>query len=339
MMTTIISPLALLVVGVTLNHDWPAPRDVDTAARYYRIQVYETFRTDRPEYDARIEQGRELLNKSRRAKSDAEKAEVIAWFESARTASAPGQIDPLPELPAAEWLVNAPAGEDTDAPRQEVTAEWDTDRDFANQPNSQTEWELSSHAGDRKAMGRGPNSQTTATDREHQGTVPHLVSRVGRALIKSVAGGSEGPKVVEQTTQWNVDAADAADAKWDQLAASENIEELNARLAGQNLAVEAVVRRLQSEWSDDLSQIESLVEKLEKLAESQRELQLVVQAVPAEAGKQLIALDTIDNAVQQISERLEQLQANLTGENEGEQPSEKLTQIDELQSRVKDLAR
>lgn len=78
-----------------------APIDVERAARDYRIQIYETFRLDRPEYDLRREAGDRLLEDFRAAGSPADKRQdVLDWFVDAAVLSRPDETETLPELPS-----------------------------------------------------------------------------------------------------------------------------------------------------------------------------------------------------------------------------------------------
>ncbi len=72
------------------------------AARLYRVSVYDTFRTERPEYNRRRELGDKVWNRFEAlGRPQAEYHEVIDWFIAAREASVAspaGELPPLPEF-------------------------------------------------------------------------------------------------------------------------------------------------------------------------------------------------------------------------------------------------
>ncbi len=75
-------------------------QSVDNAARLYRIQIYNSFRLDRPEFDRRHEKWVQLET----AWDGADKAQrdvpaLLHWLETATANSRPESIAPLPELP------------------------------------------------------------------------------------------------------------------------------------------------------------------------------------------------------------------------------------------------
>lgn len=98
----------------------PAPdAEVERAARDYRIQVYETFRTQRDEYNARREVGDKLLSDWRAAYQPHEyRADVLAWFRQAKQFSLEGEIAGLPEPPYLPEAPRAIAGEQNPAAPQ-----------------------------------------------------------------------------------------------------------------------------------------------------------------------------------------------------------------------------
>jgi len=72
----------------------------DHAARLYRIQVYDTFRLQRDEFDRRRELGDQLLRAYEKSEqSEVERAAVVRWFAAAREASLPGATNELPPIP------------------------------------------------------------------------------------------------------------------------------------------------------------------------------------------------------------------------------------------------
>jgi hypothetical protein len=90
----------LLAAGGTLA----APSDVDQLVerefRLYRIQVYNTYRTWRSEYDRRRLAGDAAYGTWKNAGAQPQQAqELVMWFRGAKTASLAHVNRPLPALP------------------------------------------------------------------------------------------------------------------------------------------------------------------------------------------------------------------------------------------------
>ena len=90
-----------------------AEQGVKREFRFFRIQVYNSFRSARPEYDRRRAAGDEALTAWKQAGGQSHQAEaLITWYRDAKAASLPGAISdlpPLPEFPAALAVAPAPA--------------------------------------------------------------------------------------------------------------------------------------------------------------------------------------------------------------------------------------
>lgn len=87
--------------------DMPAELpNVEDAARAFRIQTYELFRTDRHTYDTRRTSADELLEAWKAAPGRADHAEAVAgWYVEAMALTEfnrSARLPPMPELPAVE---------------------------------------------------------------------------------------------------------------------------------------------------------------------------------------------------------------------------------------------
>ncbi|MCA9207349.1 MAG: hypothetical protein KDA55_03290 [Planctomycetales bacterium] len=89
--------------GADLHAELP---NVEDAARAFRIQTYELFRTDRGTYDARRTAADELLEAWKTAPGRADHAEAVSgWYVEAMALTEfnrSAQLPPVPELPAVE---------------------------------------------------------------------------------------------------------------------------------------------------------------------------------------------------------------------------------------------
>ncbi len=101
MFTHLLAGLIVTVVSVgDAKLATPEEVSLQSAARDYRIQVYNTFRTDRPEFDRRHEQWVRLIDAWRGAdKPNHDVPALLHWLEVATANSQPDSISPLPELP------------------------------------------------------------------------------------------------------------------------------------------------------------------------------------------------------------------------------------------------
>jgi hypothetical protein len=96
---TIFAHLVLLA-SLTATDVQTDAADVDALARTLRIQIYETFRADRPEFDRRRQEAQRALDAWHAAGDRPEdRALLVDWYQRAVRASQPGSIGPLPESP------------------------------------------------------------------------------------------------------------------------------------------------------------------------------------------------------------------------------------------------
>jgi hypothetical protein len=94
---------AVMAAGITSDSFEASPSDeltLEHAARAYKIQVYNTFRLDRPEFNARRAEWDRLHEAWQTAsKPTREIPKLIEWLDRAKTFSLPDSIEPLPEPP------------------------------------------------------------------------------------------------------------------------------------------------------------------------------------------------------------------------------------------------
>jgi hypothetical protein len=94
----VVSVLSFLGAGHPASET--AEMSAEHAARLYRIEVYNTFRTDRNEYDYRRAVGDQVWAAFEAAgQPPHHRATVTQWFIAAREASAPSRIGELPAVP------------------------------------------------------------------------------------------------------------------------------------------------------------------------------------------------------------------------------------------------
>jgi hypothetical protein len=93
---------ALVATGLTVgaDADFAVDPTLESAARAYRMQVYETFHLDRPEFDLRRAEWRRIEQSWQAAgKPDRDVPALLHWLADATTRSQVDSIGPLPEAP------------------------------------------------------------------------------------------------------------------------------------------------------------------------------------------------------------------------------------------------
>lgn len=96
--------------GTETTHDQPV--SVERAARQFRIQAYEMYRSDRETYDRIRSAGDRLLSNWQESGMPAEHRDTVyAWYQDAAFLDFDADLPPLPELPvvaaeAAEVIVD-----------------------------------------------------------------------------------------------------------------------------------------------------------------------------------------------------------------------------------------
>lgn len=114
---------------------------LEDAARDYRIRVYETFRLDRPEFDRRRAEWRQLEQSWEAAgKPDRDVPALLDWLAEAAAQSQTDSIGPLPEAPKIVAEVKLPAVGQVAKPvttEKPATADAKPSRDAAaNEPDT-----------------------------------------------------------------------------------------------------------------------------------------------------------------------------------------------------------
>ena len=101
-MRLVLSIAVVLGMAATANANSlaEAQHQVNREFRFFRIQVYNTFRQLRGEYDGRRAAGEAALAAWKQAGGQAHQAEALArWYRQAKAASKPGAVAALPPLP------------------------------------------------------------------------------------------------------------------------------------------------------------------------------------------------------------------------------------------------
>ena len=102
-MLTVLSLFGTTAADVnTSNVSYPSQVDVDVerVTRSFRIQVYNTFRNERDEYDQRREVGNTVFRSFlASSQEEQDRTRVIDWYRQAIVASETGNVSDLPDAP------------------------------------------------------------------------------------------------------------------------------------------------------------------------------------------------------------------------------------------------
>ena len=101
----LVSTACLVAIGVASESD----TSVSRAARRYRMQVFQSYHTNRAEYDRRIEAGDRVLEGwSTRGKPETEQSQLLDWFRQATDATKAGLESPLPLFDPTDEVTQRP---------------------------------------------------------------------------------------------------------------------------------------------------------------------------------------------------------------------------------------
>ena len=121
----LVSTACLVAIGVASESD----TSVSRAARRYRMQVFQSYHTNRAEYDRRIEAGDRVLEGwSTRGKPETEQSQLLDWFRQATDATQAGLESPLPLFDPTDEVTQRPQVEtpqqlETPQPSPDITPE------------------------------------------------------------------------------------------------------------------------------------------------------------------------------------------------------------------------
>lgn len=201
--------LAVTLSATSITHEVEAP-SIDDVAREYRIHTYDTYRTQRAEYNRRIEIGKEAVDRYKSADANRQQ-EILNWFvQSTSGAALPlpgGQIQAPDQIAgdAAEVVTEAIV---FDAPGQEESQS----NEFANSNSNDVvsgELDFDSPVEEQWNEDDDETFETSVVRTEKFGITSKsrtfsILGSVGRAVTVAVAkrGGGEGLAATENEFQF-----------------------------------------------------------------------------------------------------------------------------------------
>lgn len=315
---------SLLVASVILaawpdqntDHQWSY--EVERAARTYRIQVYNTFRTDRPQFDRLQATGAKAVDAWKKlGRQPAEARQVIDWFGRAATVASAGQTS-LPREP-------------------EFVASWTPTKKTSPQfhPNGAGPSVATQQSGPQ-LLPPDPVSLSqpdlAPSDAEPD---PSIVRGLGRALLSTVGvRGNNGaarrneprelPAQEPSDTDTNETASDPAplpsrnDLEMPSnpipnKAPEVDLDDLKARVDGFNPAISAVSQILESDAPVSTDQFAILVEELETLIQNYQDLRpyLALDSLSESDRSYVGNLESPRESVDRLRERIQESIAEL----------------------------
>jgi hypothetical protein len=193
-MNTWVTSLAIglfSLAGETLPPPTPAITS-EHAARLYRIEIYNTYRLNRAEYDRRLAVGEAVWKTFDRAgRPNEQRDEVVAWFIAAREATQ--RRAALPEAP--ELSVSAPAVVATPSLEEHLVT--------SGREESPLVEAVSQDVATKLEIQLPPSAEATEPA---QGTVAKQVTATVRSPDPEVEG-TTAPIIIELPTGKRVDAA------------------------------------------------------------------------------------------------------------------------------------
>lgn len=231
----------------------------------------------------------------------AEEQDVFQWFQAASEASTAGAVRPLPELAVMDKLNERRMAKLNSPPkwlskRKRTVAQRPTRSKLKTpMPAASRSNAVSSLAGlFGQLMGGGGEPETAS---EPQPTKPET-STV--AVDSSTAATAEPLLALQmEETGSDQDSAGVVDV----------VQAINETIAGHNLVVQEVRTQLASEWDFDPASAEKLVESLESMTANELEIARQVGSVPPSSHGQIDPIESVDNVLVEVNERLEALQA------------------------------
>ena len=356
---------SLVLAGVQVPGNVPTQQDyaVESAARLYRIQVYNTFRQNRAEYDRRQAAGRRALEEWKElGRNNQQGDELIRWFAEAESASSLDRLRSLPQWPGfmqrGDRLV---AGRDGDSATTPVThnaadkAHAADHGQFDNVKASSIDKQPGAAAdSDRDPFvfksPEGTNPPTASMRPQNVDFAPGAklsdntadsgaVRGFGRAVLKAFAAtDSPASTAAGRPASTLAEVAVTPKVHDDQF----DTVELKARVEGYNLAVSSVNDILSDDGPISSDELTLLVEELEDLVQRYRDLQpfLGLNQISEADRKFLGKLISPRNSIDRLTQRIQKVHAELQ-EAQGNAASgdhiDELLELKLLTRRLEDL--
>jgi hypothetical protein len=311
---TILILILALPAGATAGTD---ANPLEDAARRYRIQVYESYRLDRPALDQRLQAAESLLDAWRdRGAPDDEIDHLIDWFRRAALSSSWTLAGGSPEYlaPAAVRASAQPAagGDRSTNPTDSSAVPGATSpiplRRSAAANDSQTE----SHSAQPDDL--PPLSSPDLIPERPIVEVPPLADQLPSLRLRAAAPGKPPTetRAAPATSLESYVAPIRSSASTRQ--AEVDLEILTAKIRSINLSLTAVEAELAGDRESTVEQLEAVVQDLTRLLDAADLVRLYYLAIPAEQRDRIEPLIDLGSIQAILAQRVFETRIRLVDE-------------------------
>ncbi len=293
--------IAIAVTAPVVGQVNDLKRDVENAARQFRIQTYEKYRTNRSIYDQRIRAADQALMRFRQAADDNGRLEIQYWFAHVEES----QDGPLPAVPEIQMLdsrhhwaksesstsAKLAVGANRDAPKTRngfVVTDYESNPRFKmHRRNDAVEMEQRSTLVD----------SGNASIAKMLGESSQLLGGLKRSIFGGERNG-EAEVPATNAVATNVVTQEANGDGWANEDAS--LDSFDSQIISQNLAVELLEEDFQNEPTKSIEFVNDCIARLEKLDSTFVQMSLQKEQLSAEEAEKLPAfksLATLANAM------------------------------------------
>ena len=286
-------------------------RRVEELARNLRINIYQTYRTNRAEYDRRMEIANEALRRFKFAKTDDGSQQMLQWFADVEDSSF-NQLSAIPEIQLADvnerFQRKRRQKKQKVAQNQQRTKEGFVKTAFQKKSNGITD--LVSNSGNSQ-----PSEETSGST-----SVSGLFKNIGKSFLRkgpstttAADSKSDDPAALEGDesseaaasdigNEASSDADDAGDnTEWDvnndseSAGASTDFETLEGDIVNYNLTVELLHEDFLAMESHDVESLTQFIERIETYHTQYQQLQSRAQLRSDAEQAQLSSPKSLEN--------------------------------------------
>jgi hypothetical protein len=323
---------ALIATLLLSNFSWAdRPLDIETAAKAFRIRVYNSFRQNRDEYNTRIAAGEEVLSAWTRGGTEAEEQAVLMWFLAASEASNQGAEQSLPELAVMETLnkrrttaFKARQAKNKQKSVKQTARGARPQQVIRSTPASAKKSGAAGLAGmfgqmvnqgvDR-ILNKGNQAGTTFSSRARSSETPFA-----ETPTSETASTTTDPSGMGSATTNSLESSELVPTSEAALLALQpaaetpaapnpafSLQQINETITGHNLAIGDFKERLASEWDFDPESADELVTSLEGMAANELNITNQVAALSHKSHGQIVPIESVNSLLGEVIERLEAL--------------------------------
>ncbi|MEX0937894.1 MAG: hypothetical protein WDZ59_08525 [Pirellulales bacterium] len=305
------------------NQQMALPAEIERLAREYRIQVYNSFRADRPEYDRRRQAWEDVHAKWRDAGAKDEHVALLAdWLRDATRSSLGASVSALPLTPA---FGSPPVV--AVQPKQNRTLPVPAAPPVVHTPPSSEPQAVEPAAPQRAPVEVAPLPQ---------------VDRVAEKLPEPEA--VPGP-IADARPERPAPAAPIAPPRIKPLplpppgSAQLNIDELAVRIAGYNLAMRSLDAELLGRTNHSIADLAGIVHRLDELRTAHEDVKLYWNLLDSDQRQGLSEMFPARELITSLADRIGRTRGKLVVDGgAAEAVAEQRALLDDLSRKLAELA-